>query len=56
MISYDFLDGSRPPQTNGRRQMGTTNAVCGTTDTVYGTTNANAGVGIGMKKGIQQFD
>ena len=30
--------------------------VYGTTNTVYGTTNADAEVGIGLKKGIQKFD
>ena len=28
----------------------------GTTNVGYGTTNADAGVGIGMKRGIQKFD
>ena len=31
-------------------------ATYGTTNTVYGTTNADAGVGIGLKRGIQKFD
>ena len=30
--------------------------VYGATNTVYGTTNANARVGIGLKRGIQKFD
>ena len=28
----------------------------GTTELGYGTTHADAGVGIGMKRGIQKFD
>ena len=28
----------------------------GTTNVSYGTTNADAGVGIGLLKGIQKFD
>ena len=33
-----------------------TNAVYGTTNAVYGTTFTDAGVGIGMKRGIRKFD
>ena len=40
-------DGSPPEPTN---------KCYGTTNKVYETTNADAGVGIGLKRGIQKFD